>query len=713
MLNQRSYRGILYLGILFMSGILLVGSLPLLAQQDPDSLTAVALESITTTDSDVPVTPPEPPQEITNPIVPTTAQSSVVINLDDFRSDSRFSGIDGSGVAVVVLDTGIDLDDPFFGPDNDMDGVADRIVYHEDFADDDDDASDFNGHGSNVTSIVGSSDNTHTGMAPGVNLIHLKVFTNAGSGNFGMTEDALQWVIANAETYNIVSVNMSLGDSVNHTSSQQLYGVSDEINALRNTLGVMVVSASGNDFFGFSSAQGVSYPSADPNSMSIGAVFDANIGSVSYASGASASSTAADRLTPFSQRHQTLTTVFAPGAAIVGAGPGSSLTTQHGTSQATPHIAGIIALMQELALQELGRLLTPAEIDSLLVTTGAVINDGDDENDNVTNTNLNFRRVDVLAIGEAILDMVVETVPPVVTHVDSNEDTGDSSLDDGELTTVSIDELTVTFNEAMNDPSGNGDADDITNPANYLLVESGSNGVLDTAVCGATSGDDTAVTINSVSYDDTDDESTLALNDSNPLSDGHYRFFVCYTVEDEAGNQLDGNGNSTAGTDFSLDFAVDHTAPEIATVGIDGDLDATSGLVVEPIQELILTFSEDVSDPSGDSDSNDVTNPALYGLIGAGPNGVVDTAVCDTLQSDDLAISVDSISYDDTSYTATVAVNGGTVLDDANYRFELCGGTSLTDTAGNFLNNGESNFSFNFEVQTPESFEIFLPLVIR
>ena len=64
--------------------------------------------------------------------------------------------MDGSGQSIVILDTGIDLDHPFFGPDLDGDGVSDRIVYHYDFAatpltnyndptsNDDNDASDSN-----------------------------------------------------------------------------------------------------------------------------------------------------------------------------------------------------------------------------------------------------------------------------------------------------------------------------------------------------------------------------------------------------------------------------------------------------------------------------------------------------------------------------------------------------------------------------------------
>ena len=54
-------------------------------------------------------------------------------------------------------------------------------------------------------------------------------------------------------------------------------------------------------------------------------------------------------------------------------------------------------------MREIGRRLTVAELRDLLVSTGVTINDGDDEDDNVTNTGLDFKRVDVVELGKAIL----------------------------------------------------------------------------------------------------------------------------------------------------------------------------------------------------------------------------------------------------------------------------------------------------------------------
>jgi len=359
------------------------------------------------------------------PIQITTDVSSPVINLDDFRPDPRFTGVDGSGFATVIMDTGINLDHPFFGPDEDSDGIADRIVYHYDFADNDLDASDVNGHGSNVSSIVASSDSTFTGIAPGADIIHLKVFTDAGGGNFGYVEQALQWVLENVDTYNIASVNMSIGDSQNWNTAISGYGLGDELAALA-AQNVIVVSSSGNNYFRYQSP-GVGYPAADPNSLSIGAVYDSNVGRSPFLE-AEAFTTGTDRITAFSQRHPTLTTVFAPGAFITGAAADSNGTrTQGGTSQAAPHVAGMAVLAQQLAVQELGRRLTPSEFSDLLVSTGVTINDGDDEDDDVTNTGLDFKRADMFALAEGILSLAPNQ-PPVATNDSATVDFQTSAI---------------------------------------------------------------------------------------------------------------------------------------------------------------------------------------------------------------------------------------------------------------------------------------------
>ena len=361
------------------------------------------LSSITTTGSDAEVRLPTEVVTEENPDGEagiSTTTSLGLIKLTDMQGDNRYSHLDGSGYSVVVLDTGIDLDHSYWGADADGNGIADRIVYNYDFVNNDGDASDGNNHGSNCTSII-ASEGAHPGLAPGVDIISLKVLNDSGSGSFSYIESALQWVVNNAEAYNVAAVNMSLGDSQNLSASGSHRGLGDEIASLA-AMDVIVVSAAGNDFYSHGSEQGASYPSVDPNSLCVGAVYDSGSSSWSYGSGAKAYSSGADRITPFSQRHETLTDIFAPGAPIIGASGSGGTCVMHGTSQAAPHVAGAAVLAQQLAVEQLGRRLTVSEFADLMRSTGVSVTDGDDEDDNVTNTGVTWKRLDMLALAEAI-----------------------------------------------------------------------------------------------------------------------------------------------------------------------------------------------------------------------------------------------------------------------------------------------------------------------
>ncbi|NEQ70623.1 MAG: S8/S53 family peptidase [Symploca sp. SIO2D2] len=204
---------------------------------------------------------------------------------------------------------------------------------------------------------------------------------------------------------------MSLGDGQNYTDDTPFSNdeIRLKIQALRNEK-VAVVIAAGNDFFVHSSQQGMSYPAILRESVSVGAVYDSSEGGFSYRSGASTSQSAPDRITPFSQRlHETVnpitrTEIFAPGAPITSSGilDDQAESTQHGTSQAAPVTAGVILLLQEYYLRLTGSLPSVDDLEIYLRAGGVVINDGDDEQDNVTNTGLNFLRIDAVQALENI-----------------------------------------------------------------------------------------------------------------------------------------------------------------------------------------------------------------------------------------------------------------------------------------------------------------------
>jgi|GEM_PF-1710728 len=329
--------------------------------------------------------------------------AATLVGLDAFRADPRFAGFNGSGVTTVVIDTGIDLNHSWFGPDADNNGVADRIVYSYDFADGDANAGDLNGHGSHIASLIGGQDATYGGVAQGADLIALKVFKDNGSGLFSYLESALQWVVVNAGAYDVGVVNLSLGDGENWDTAIGRYGLGDELAALAG-MNILVTAASGNNYFQYSGELGVAYPAADPAVLAVGAVWSGSFGGpVNYANGAIDYSTGADVLAAFGQRDDALLDILAPGTRMVGANFNGGTRTMFGTSQASAYMAGIATLAQDIALDHLGRKLGLAEFSSLLASTSVLVTDGDDENDNVANTGLQFARIDLLALAEGIL----------------------------------------------------------------------------------------------------------------------------------------------------------------------------------------------------------------------------------------------------------------------------------------------------------------------
>jgi len=294
-------------------------------------------------------------------------------------------GYTGSGYTVAVIDTGVDYTHPAF---------QGRYVGGWDFVANDADPMDENGHGTHVAGIIAANHSSLVGVAPGANIAALRVLDASGSGSFSNVQRALQWVIEHQQQYNIVAVNLSLG-SGNYASNPFTF-LSGELRALKD-LGVFVAAASGNSFYAYGSQQGLSFPAVSSLTVSVGAVWDGAYGSVSWSSGAQDYSTAADRVTSFTQRSSALN-LLAPGAFIYSTYVGGGFVNMAGTSMATPFVAGAAVLVHQ-ALDATGRAYLAHQdyILSVLQSTGVVVVDGDDEQDNVINTGLSFRRIDVWA----------------------------------------------------------------------------------------------------------------------------------------------------------------------------------------------------------------------------------------------------------------------------------------------------------------------------
>ena len=128
------------------------------------------------------------------------------------------------------------------------------------------------------------------------------------------------------------------------------------------SLGITIVAASGNDGY---AGQGIGWPAAMSNVISVGALYDVS-GVVTYYSDT------ADDLTVLAPADpiDTLDILGQPGATTTDYNPGFN-----GTSSACPFVAGCVADIQSAAKEKLGRFLTPAEIKELLVTTGDPVTD--------------------------------------------------------------------------------------------------------------------------------------------------------------------------------------------------------------------------------------------------------------------------------------------------------------------------------------------------
>jgi LPXTG-site transpeptidase (sortase) family protein len=113
-------------------------------------------------------------------------------------------------------------------------------------------------------------------------------------------------------------------------------------------------------------------------------------------------------------------------------------------------------------------------------------------------------------------------------------------------------------------------------------------------------------------------------------------------------------------------------------------------LMAGNFSQITITFDEDVYDPPGSSDANDVTNPANYLLVNIGLNNTLDTTSCSAAAGDDSPIAINAVTYDNSTFTATLSINGGASLPIGRYTLFVCGAgqNAIIDPLGNPLNDG-------------------------
>lgn len=278
--------------------------------------------------------------------------------------------INGAGVGVAVVDTGIDL------------AHRDLRVGSQTFTAYSGTAQDNNGHGTHVSGIIAALNNTVdvVGVAPGATVYAVKVLDGSGKGSDASIIAGLDWVAANASTCNppIRVVNMSLGRP----------GTLDDNPDLRTAVqgvtgaGVTVVVAAGNDCDMEVDQQ---VPATYPEVIAVGST-TAKDGTSAYATLKILADTASYFTTDgaWDATSGIGVTISAPGEeqenvakgyrlSSVGilslkvGGANGGTTRMAGTSMASPHVAGVAALLY----QQRGAAMNP-ELVRACVAGGAV-----------------------------------------------------------------------------------------------------------------------------------------------------------------------------------------------------------------------------------------------------------------------------------------------------------------------------------------------------
>lgn len=210
------------------------------------------------------------------------------------------------------------------GRDNDREGHVDDLIGW-DFLNNDNDPYDDNRHGTHVAGIVGAIGDNGVGIT-GVNwrvqMIALKFLGADGSGSVGGAVGAINYAVA----HDAIASNHSW--AMGNTYYQPLY---DAMNRARNA-GHIIVAAAGNgggDSVGDNNDNKPTYPASFALS---------NILSV-------AATTNQDVLTTYSNYGKKTVDLVAPGASIYSTVPGDKYQFLGGTSMATPHVTGVVALL--------------------------------------------------------------------------------------------------------------------------------------------------------------------------------------------------------------------------------------------------------------------------------------------------------------------------------------------------------------------------------
>lgn len=240
----------------------------------------------------------------------------------------------GKGVTVAILDTGCDCSHP---------DLKDRIIGGRNFTKDDegnpDVYQDYNGHGTHVAGTIAASKNNAgvVGVAPEANLLIVKVLDHRGSGQYEWIINGIYYAIE--QKADIISMSLGGPEDVPELHKAIQQAVSHNI---------VVICAAGNAGDGTSSTDEFDYPGCYNEVISVGAI-DLERNS-----------------SHFSNSNNEVDLV-GPGEKILSTYLDGKYASLSGTSMATPHVSGAMALIKVLADASFERNLTERELYAQLI----------------------------------------------------------------------------------------------------------------------------------------------------------------------------------------------------------------------------------------------------------------------------------------------------------------------------------------------------------
>ncbi len=319
----------------------------------------------------------EPDYEYTLSAVPNDPQFSGLWGMAAIDAPAAWDvSVGTQDVVVAIIDTGIDYTHPDLmgnlwvnpgeiaanGIDDDGNGYIDD-VYGINAAAHSGNPYDDNGHGTHVAGTIGASGNDGFGVV-GVNwnvrIMPLKFLTASGSGTLSGAMEAIDYMVAMKNR----GVNIRL--------SNNSWGGGGYSQALNNAIarardaGILFIAAAGNE--SNDNDAHASYPAGYDlsNVVSVAAV-DQNF-----------------NLAYFSNFGAQTVDIAAPGVSILSTVPGGGFAKLSGTSMATPHVTGALALLlasepgitNEAAVARLYDAAVPVASLSGVVRTGRLLNVG-------------------------------------------------------------------------------------------------------------------------------------------------------------------------------------------------------------------------------------------------------------------------------------------------------------------------------------------------